>query len=257
MTILFDGRHLGMLSSSYSSLKAGREGGTERGTKIHSTSISLIWLNLTHVPSLTLSHSFSRKPFLIMLALNDLPILLLCVSLQFVFRAKHLHWSSASRSVSLCPYDQSAPDRIFLIENSLPVSAIPFQPLIQNHLVNLTRVNQCSINELMSDCIWTSLRDKTASLGNFTAHPAQVQLLKGMPLAELTLLPLHSIPPTIHHQHLPSPAQKDSKPGLATSEGTLHINSTRISLLKKGPFCFRPRGPHKLWATVFLFFKWV
>lgn len=93
-----------------------------------------------------------------------------------------------------------------------------------------------------------SLRDKTACAENFTL--TQAQFLMGMSFLWQNSPSLSS--PPVHHHHFPSPAQKNSKPRLAMSEGTLYINSTHISLLQKGPFCFLLHGPHKLWATVFL-----
>lgn len=90
-------------------------------------------------------------------------------------------------------HDQSALERIFL-----PSNTIPSWPPAQNRLVCLTRVNQSPINEWMSDCIWTHLRDKTASLENLLTHVAQ--FLMRMPLLWQNHLSLHStlLSPPVH-----------------------------------------------------------
>lgn len=130
----------------------GREGRRTRENegerKMCPTPPAPIWLNPTHISTPTLSHSFSRKPFLVRLPLKNLPLLsiaLLCLSTQFAFGAN----PGLALVLSVKVY-VSVP--IWLISSwqnflAFQLSTIPSWPLAQNYLVNLTRVNQSSMNE--------------------------------------------------------------------------------------------------------------
>lgn len=128
--------------------KDGREGGRKGERKECPTPPAPIWLNPTHISTPTLSYSFSRKPFLVRLPLNNLPLLsvaLLCLSTHFTF--------GANPGLTLVLRDKvcvSVPRwLISSFQNFLAfqLSAIPSWSLTQNYLVNLTGVNQCSMDE--------------------------------------------------------------------------------------------------------------
>lgn len=125
-----------------------RTGENEGERKMCPTPPAPFWLNPTHISTPTLSHSFSRKPFLVRLPLNNLPLLSiasLCLSNQFTFGANP--GLALVLNVKVCVSVLIWPISSWQHFLAFQLSTIPSWPLAQNYLVNLTRVNWCSLNE--------------------------------------------------------------------------------------------------------------
>lgn len=244
-TVLLDGRHLSMLSSSNSGLKKGSEGQRETCAASVCSQLAKSYPPFnTHLESLILQRLPCAYPHWPLFLTTDS----ITMSVYTVHTGAWTPLASTRQGLCHCPlYDCSAPERLtaFIHHSTLTASTESSCP---------SHKSKSASHKWRHEQPYLNTSKRQTAFGKFPTAPSS-DPVPGGDVLSLATFPLPPVYPALPTHPLPTLTSSSSKGFRGQHQSKLCTETTHTpAYSRKDPFVFFPMGLHKLWATAFLFF---